>query len=75
MPCGFVWPRHSTNGEAAVSRRYYILAQPPRRSVPVCVRVPGLRPVAIICGLIGVLSFRQSPPFVVVAVPYDRTLY
>lgn len=39
-------------------------------------RVPGLRPVAIVAAaLIGVLSFRQSPPFVVVAVPYDRTLY
>lgn len=39
-------------------------------------RVPGLRPVAmIVVALIGVLSFRQSPPFVVVAVPYDRGLY
>lgn len=39
-------------------------------------RVPGLRPVAIFAAIvIGVLSFRQSPPFVVVAVPYDRALY
>lgn len=38
-------------------------------------RIPGLRPVAVIVAiLIGVLSFRQSPPFVV-AVPYDRALY
>jgi len=38
--------------------------------------VPGLRPIAIIAAaVIAVLSFRQSPPFISVAVPYDRSLY
>lgn len=39
-------------------------------------RFPGLRPIAIIvAALIGILSVRQLPPFVSVAVPYDRALY